>query len=48
MYGYLLLLSSPRKGICISIEQNMLMTEQFIQSLIIRHGRHNIPTDSGA
>jgi putative transposase len=34
-------------GIRISIERNMLVAEQFIQSLIRRYGRHNISTDGG-
>jgi putative transposase len=32
-------------GIRISIERNMLVAEQFIQSLIRRYGKHNISTD---
>ncbi|MFZ0329538.1 MAG: DDE-type integrase/transposase/recombinase [Nitrososphaeraceae archaeon] len=34
-------------GIRISIERNMFVAEQFIQSLIRRYGRHNISTDGG-
>ena len=34
-------------GIRISIERNMSVAEQFIQSLIIRYGKHNISTDGG-
>jgi putative transposase len=29
-------------GIRISIERNMLVAEQFIQSLIMKYGKHNI------
>ena len=29
----------------ISIERNMLVAEQFIQSLIRKYGKHNISTD---
>lgn len=51
MYGYGLLSSQPTNrtilGIRISIERNMLVAEQFIQSLIRRYGRHNISTDGG-
>ena len=34
-------------GIRISIERNMLVAEQFIQSLIRRYGKHDISTDGG-
>jgi putative transposase len=34
-------------GIRISIERNMLVAEQFIQSLIRKYGKHNISTDGG-
>jgi putative transposase len=51
MYGYGLLLSQPTDrtilGIRISIERNMLVSEQFIQSLIRKYGKHNISTDGG-
>jgi putative transposase len=34
-------------GIRISIERSMLVTEQFIRSLIRKYGKHNISTDGG-
>ena len=34
-------------GICISIKRNMLVAEQFIESLIRRYGKHKISTDGG-
>jgi putative transposase len=34
-------------GIRIYIERNMLVAEQFIQSLIREYGKHNISTDGG-
>ena len=33
-------------GIRISIERNMFVAEQFMQSLIRRYGKHNISTDA--
>ena len=49
--GYGLLLSQPTDrtilGIRISIGRNMLVAEQFIQSLIRKYGKHNISTDGG-
>jgi transposase-like protein len=34
-------------GIRVSIERDMLMTEQFIQSLIRKYGKNNITADGG-
>ena len=33
--------------ICISIERNLIVAEQFIKSLIGKYGKHNISTDGG-
>jgi len=50
-YVWLLVAIEPKEkmilGIRISIERSMLVAEQFIQSLIIKYGKHNISTDGG-
>ena len=50
-YVWLWVAIEPRNkmilGIRISLERNMLVAEQFIQSLIRKYGKHNISTDGG-